>query len=123
MPRPPLAKVEHLERIFEVILQADIRAGRAGEHVIDPGADHAENQRDEQRIPDVIGIDVVPLGFAGGNECARQSAGDDQNAVPVDRERRSIGQRDRKCHGRGKEIHRNSFDKEVGAHYTTSCPE
>ena len=56
--------------------------------MIEPGADDGQDDGDDERIPDVIGVLAILFGLPCGIHGAQHDAGDDQDAVPVDAESR-----------------------------------
>lgn len=72
-----------LPRVLAVVVKASHEVLRAGDHVIEPGSDQTEDDRQDQSAPDMVRVLASPLGFEGAHETADEDAGHRYDAVRV----------------------------------------
>jgi len=51
-----------LPRVLAVVVKASHEALRTGDYMVEPGSDQAENEYEDQSVPDVIWVLASPLG-------------------------------------------------------------
>ena len=73
-----------LPRVLAVVVKSSHEVLRAGDHVIEPGSDQTEDDRQDQSVPDVVWVLASPLGLEGTHETADEDAGHRYDAVPAD---------------------------------------